>query len=177
MLPSSPPLPLLFPQSSSFYQARSCGERDPEGSGGSGDRALPLRQQLGGDNTREAAWEVSHGGHPFSSSCPITTAHSALFFAQELGTHQKKLKTFPFTQVKDAFGDKLRKWSSEGLRREIQHLWVLKSYPYVAIPVINKNELFFTLVAQWLSLSANFNHWSIPPMLFPYYPSFKNASL
>ena len=64
-----------------------------------------LRQQLWRDPKWEAAFQgSSHGGHPFPSSCPSTTAHCAPLSARGLGTHLQSSRPFHlFTQLKDTF--------------------------------------------------------------------------
>lgn len=88
-----------------------------EGGGGVGMELYHCGKNSGKTTWQEAALEVSDGGHPFPSACPVTTARM-LHSLHRDSTPIKKAHAFPFTQVKEISLHELGKGHSEGHRRE-----------------------------------------------------------
>lgn len=135
---------------------------------------LQLAETEGMSSTTTAATpERQHGRkQPFPSSCPITTARCVLHFAPT----KKSSKPFHLLRWKISFG---RSWGDEAVMdsedRVPLGVEILSLHSYSSLQ--QWQIAFLTLVAQWLSLSTNFSHWHMPPMLFPSYLPFKMASL
>lgn len=155
----------ISPLSSRFYQDTSQSSKEREyaascyqGSRKAEDEALPHDSNSGETTWQEAALEVSDDGilcpHPAPS--PV---HCVLLFAQGLGPCQKDSRPFHWLMLKIS---SRMSWRNEAVKdTEETVLSGVKSHCYVVSPAINTDKLFGALVAQWLSLSANFSHWHI----------------
>lgn len=171
--PSSPPL--LFSQSSCFHGDRSYRERDWGRWGECRQRSTTVaatreRQHTGGSLRSEQWWGSLLLLQPHHHSPPCSSLYTGTWYPPKKA---QNLSILLRLKMPSGQTGEMEQWRTQKMGVEISSLHY---YPY-AIPVINKNKLFFALVAQWLSLNANFSHWPVSPLLFPYYPSFKNASL